>query len=119
MDVVLGQFDPASLPSLLDKYGIPIVAIALLVGAVIVLFKLLLDSKQKGYDAAIKVLQDAVASEKARADRAEQRLDSNTTALREATVGFNAATGVMEKLAGRIADERPTARPRPRAASRD
>lgn len=101
--------DPATAASLLDKYGIPIVVIGFLVAAVAGLFKLYRDAMSASNKVAVETLQQALDSEKAARQKAESRLESNTTALREATVGFAAALALMEKLADRDArdDERP------------
>jgi hypothetical protein len=108
--------DPGVYANLIDKYGIPIVVIAMFAVAIVVLFKLNRDSNTASQAAAIKVLQDALELERAARVKAEARLDSNTTALKEATVGFNAALGVMEKLADR--DEGPVPASRRRAPHR-
>lgn len=97
--------DAGALASLLDKYGIPIVTIAALAVVVVFLFKLYKDAVTAANKAAIDVLQHALDSERAAKEKAEARLESNSTALKEATVGFASALAVMEKLAER--DERP------------
>jgi hypothetical protein len=107
MTTALAQLDPNALASLLDKYGIPIVAIAMLSIVVVALFKLYKDAVTASNKAAIDVLQQALDSEKAARKSAESRLESNSTALKEATIDFAAALAVMEKLAER--DERPHA----------
>lgn len=111
--------DAGTLTSLLDKYGIPIVAIAMLAVAVGVLFKLLLSAKDSqnkaamdaltaSHKVAVDVLQQALEGERTARRSADARLESNSTALKEATVGFSAALALLDKLADRDArDERP------------
>ena len=113
---VLAQADPSVYANLLDKYGVPIVVIAMFAAVIVVLFKLYRDVSTTSQAAAIKVLQDALESERGQKAKAEARLDSNTQALKEATVGFNAVLAVMEKLADR--DERPFSESRRRTADR-
>jgi hypothetical protein len=100
---------------LVDKYGIPIVLLVIFAITIGFLFKIYRDTMQaqqkwdrEEHSKAIEYERSLRSEERAARLSAESRLESNTTALREATIGFSSAIAVMERQAED--DKRPARR---------
>src|SRR5687767_12828072 len=91
---------------LISKNG-PLVAFVVLFAVVIgLLAKVIRDLYEKrvselkeAHAAEVAWLKEALQLERDQKVAAEQRMDSNTAAIREATSGFNTAVGLMERFA--------------------